>query len=86
MRTDFALLESQASPDRPSDKSSIKNDYGAIVERYGQGNPDALGHKLVPVPVCAPKISHILTRDRTLGLDGERLATDRLNHGTAFRD
>jgi hypothetical protein len=48
------------------------------------GENRELGEKPVPVSLCPPQISHGLTRDRTPGLRGERPATNRLSHGTAY--
>jgi hypothetical protein len=48
------------------------------------GENRQLGEKPVPVPLCPPQISHGLDPGSNSGLRGERPATNRLNHGTAF--
>jgi hypothetical protein len=58
--------------------------YGEPVEWNWQGKTEVLGEKPVPVPLCTPQISHGPTWDQTRGLRGERPATNRLSHGTAF--
>jgi hypothetical protein len=44
------------------------------------GENRQLGEKPVSVPLCPPQISH----GPDLGLRGERPATNRLSHGTAY--
>jgi hypothetical protein len=48
------------------------------------GENRQLGEKPVPVPLCPPQISHRLDLGSNPGLRGERLATNRLSHGTAY--
>jgi hypothetical protein len=48
------------------------------------GENRQLGEKPVPVPLCPPQISHGLTPRSNPGLRGERPATNRLSHGTAY--
>jgi hypothetical protein len=48
------------------------------------GENRQLGEKPIPVPLCPPQISHGPFWDRTPGLRGERLATNRLSHGTTY--
>jgi hypothetical protein len=48
------------------------------------GENRQLGEKPVPVPLCPPQISHGLDLGSNPGLRGERPATNRLSHGTAF--
>ena len=43
-----------------------KNEHGTLVEWHWQGKTEALGENLVPVPLCAPHISHRLAWDWTL--------------------
>ena len=52
---------------------------GAPVEWIWQGETKVLGEKPVQVPLC-PQIPH----GSNTGLRGERLATNRLSHGTAL--
>jgi hypothetical protein len=56
---------------------------GAPVEWNWQGKTEVLGEKLVPVSLCPPQIPYGLTPASNPGLCGERLATNRLSHGTA---
>ena len=39
--------------------------YGALVEWYCQGKTEVFGEKPVTVPLCAPRVPHGLTCDRT---------------------
>jgi hypothetical protein len=48
------------------------------------GENRQLGEKPVPVPLCPPQISHGLDLGSNPGLRGERPATNRLSHGTAW--
>jgi hypothetical protein len=48
------------------------------------GENRQLGEKPVPVPLCPPQISHGLDLGSNPGLRGERPATNRLSHGTAY--
>jgi hypothetical protein len=48
------------------------------------GENRQLGEIPVPVPLCPPQISHGLDLGSNPGLRGERPATNRLSHGTAF--
>jgi hypothetical protein len=48
------------------------------------GENRQLGEKSVPVPLYPPQISHGLDLGSNLGLRGERPATNRLSHGTAY--
>jgi hypothetical protein len=49
------------------------------------GENRQLGEKPVPVPFCPPQTSHGLDLGSNPGLRGERPATNRLSHGTAYR-
>jgi hypothetical protein len=50
------------------------------------GENRQLGEKPVPVPLCPPQISHGLDLGSNQGLRGERSATNRLSHGTAYQN
>jgi hypothetical protein len=48
------------------------------------GENRQLGEKPVPVPLCPLQILHGLDLGSNPGLRGERPATNRLSHGTAY--
>jgi hypothetical protein len=48
------------------------------------GENRQLGEKRVPEPLCPPQISHELDLGSNPGLRGDRPATNRLSHGTAY--
>jgi hypothetical protein len=50
------------------------------------GENRQLGEKPVPVPRCPPQISLELDLGSNPGLRGERPATNRLSHGTAYEE
>jgi hypothetical protein len=53
-----------------------------MVEWYWQGKNE-LREKPVPMPLFPPQIPHGLALAQTLNLQGERLATNLMSHGTA---
>jgi hypothetical protein len=57
--------------------------WRATVEWYWQGKTEELGEKPVPVPLWPTQIPH---GARTPGLCSERLAINRLSHGTTYVD
>ena len=59
------------------------DEYGALVEWYGQGKTEVLGEKAARLPLRPPKMSLRLTQDQNPGLDSDRTLTNHLSHGTA---
>ena len=37
----------------------VKNEYGALVNWYQQGETEVLGEKSIPAPFCPPEILHV---------------------------
>ena len=63
--------------------SSVFPCNGAPVEWNWQRKSEVLGEIPVPLPLCPPQIPRGVTSGSNPGLRGERLATNRLRHGTA---
>ena len=84
MRTGITLLQSQVSPARPSDKSSFKMKISMEQKLKGtdRGIPMHSDRNLCQYNVCTTNLTPTDLRSNP-GLDGERAATDHLNHGTS---
>jgi len=62
---------------------SLINEYRAFVESYWQGKTEVLGTEPLPVPFCLLRVLHGLRLRMNPGFSFEKLATNRLSHGTA---